>query len=116
MKWLTISDQYPKSWKLFRKWMKDNLKAPWDTESDEIFWNYYDYTEEHIRDRILYDFLDYHDIYCWVEPICDDSSIIYWTSNVNNNNNIFVDYDFYTRVDAENDCFTRSFEILEENL
>jgi len=116
MKWMEIREQYPKSWELFKGWIEANYEAPWETENNEVYWSYYAYTPEELRDRMLFDFFDLQDVLMWAEPYSneDDGEVVCWSSAVSIGNSIEWNYDFKNRVEAENDCYKRAFEFLEK--
>ncbi len=117
MKWLDIRDQFPNSWEIFKTWIEGNFQAPWETDTSteggtEIFWNFYEYTDEALRDRMLFDFFDSEDVHIWTEYTYIDEGT--WASAIAIGTESTFDYSFKSRVEAENDCYKRAFKFLEK--
>ncbi len=111
MEWKEVIERFPNSWVLFRMWMDQNLEAPWNTDSDEIFNNYYEYTYTPIRDHLFVYFFDEFSIKIEIENMINSCNSV-----VQYNDKVMICEDFDSRIKAENDAYFRAFEIMEENI
>lgn len=128
MNWREIKKKYPKAYRKLRKWVYlldptwyNNISEQYDNKSDaryefiQTLNNHTDCVFNQHRD--LYDFFDEQDLIIQIHYNREFSfSTLLYTNYDPYNGEYFYYRHYKTRTHAEQEAFTKAFELLEERL